>query len=105
MALIDSYTLSQDSTFRSRVRQSVLQHTGVVVSEAQTVAFHERRLRLVPRVVDTPGILGDLFAEAIAGTSTIVSAAGTPPNQAGVTDTQINTAVAAVWNAIAGAYV
>ena len=105
MSLIDSYTLSQDATFRNRVRQSALQQAGVVVAEAQTVAFHERRLKLVPRVTDNPGVLGDLFTEAIAGTNAVAVAAGSPPVQASVSDAQINTAVAAVWNALSGAYV
>lgn len=105
MSLIDSYTLSQDTTFRQRVRQAVLAHAGAVIAEAQTVAFHERRIKLVPQVVARPGELGDFFAEAIAGVAAVATAAGSPPVQASVTDAQITAAVAGVWNAMAGAYV
>lgn len=104
MALVDNYTLSQDTTFRSRVRQAALQQAGVVAAESQATAFHERRTRLVSLVVADPGKYGDLFAEAIAGTNAINTAAGSPPNQANVTDAQINTAVANTWNAVAGAF-
>lgn len=107
MALIDSYNPSQDATFRQRVQQSMLQQAGTVIAEAQTVAHHERRIKLVSTVVSNPGDLGDRFAAAIAGTTAVHNAytSTTPVAQANVTDAQINTAVGGAWNAMSGAYV
>jgi hypothetical protein len=102
--LQSQYTLSQDATFQQRVRQSLVSAAVAISNEAGSVAFHGQRVNLAARVLADPGFWSLRFSEGVASDSTVATAAGSPtPNQASVTDAQINNAVTSQWNAYAGA--
>lgn len=99
MALIDQVTLSADSTFITRVRQSIIAAAIAIQSETVSTGFHELRAKLAKAVMNQPDSYAPLFAKAVATDATVQTSAGSPPVQTLVTDANINNAVSAMWNA------
>jgi hypothetical protein len=104
-ALVDQYTLANDSTFQQRVEQSMLEAAVSISSEADSTAFHRERIALASKAILDPSQYALLFSKAVATNDAVAAAAGSPPVQASVTDAQINTAISSVWDALAGARV
>lgn len=102
MALIDQYNLSQDSTFQGRVRIAAVAAAIAIHNETYT-AITPQRDAFGKLVLLNTGVspVHQLLALAVAQDATVAAAAGSPFNQASVSDTAINNAVGAVWNAFA----
>jgi hypothetical protein len=64
---------------------------------------HAERLSLASRVLAAPESYRGPFVQMVTTNAAVMTAAGSPAVQANVTDGQINTAVAAVFNAFLGA--
>ena len=101
MALIDQYTLSQDTTFKNRVKASCYAAAVAIHNEVYTRLTPERDAFGKKIVTNSPASITDLVAVAVAVDATVASLAGVPPVQANVTDVAINNAVSAAWNSFA----
>lgn len=109
----DSYILSQCIPFQNRVQAALLTYCTVVATEGWTVPFHRERANFVTQVLgntSTPNPYVALFSYSSATDATVLSdatQAGTvtlttgnvATQQALVTDTHIDNAVASQFNA------
>jgi len=86
MPLIDSYTLSQDATFVSKVRMACIKAANAVIA-ANTAA----QMDTARRVLADPAEFAATVAGMIAISDTTVAAAA--PTGSALTDVQIQTAV------------
>jgi hypothetical protein len=108
MPHIDQFNLSQDVLFQSRVRQAMASTAAAVFSEAQVTSGHGKRAALATSVLGNPGTYTLAFAVYVATDSAVATAAGTvtvanaDTQEALVSDAQIDNAVSAIWNAMAG---
>ena len=96
MALVDQYTLTQDVTFKQRLRVAMCVAAIAIVGEAPTLTNQDKQ-RLRERLgVD---VLQDIetwvvrFAFACSGLGTLSTLS---------TDGDISNAVSSVWNDVAG---
>jgi hypothetical protein len=110
MSLADQAVLGGDTTFISRVRSASIAGAIVISNEALSVANHFRRANFAAQVINAPDTFKAAFTSAIATDTTVINAAtsnGTiildgsnvAARAAVVTDAQINTAMAAVYQA------
>lgn len=83
--------------FQGRCVAAAVKAAVAIYNEAQGTAGHAARAALAVRVLNQPANYASTFAYAVAMDPTIL-AGGTAP-----TDAQIDTALAAAWNALAGA--
>lgn len=109
--LTDTDFLRNDPTFQVRVRSSIIQGSVTVGTEnPDTVPYHRERATYTVQIMNNPDAFVPLFASAVAtdtgvlnaatATGTVnLTAANASTRAALVTDTQINTAVANVFNA------
>jgi hypothetical protein len=95
MAYIDDYTLSQDATFQERIRMSMIKAAITVMGAAPSADATVDRLRtvLATNVLNNPNIYIQIFTFAAIEVTSLVATS---------TDGQMDIAVAAVWNSIAG---
>lgn len=92
MAYIDQYTLSQDVTFRGRVRVAMVTAAIAIAAEAVGTTNHRERAVYARSVLNNVEGYAPRFAEAVAADATI--SAGSP-------DPTIQTRVNAIWDAFA----
>ncbi|MBV9075652.1 MAG: hypothetical protein JOZ10_18670 [Acidobacteria bacterium] len=69
----DSYVLSTDSTFRSRVQAALITAAISIWNEAGSTAFHVQRVRYAAEIMNSPGTCAPLFANAVATDATCLS--------------------------------
>lgn len=101
--LQSQYTLSQDVNFQQRVRQALVSSAIAISNESVGTFAHNQRVALATKVLADPARWTLAIVEGVASDAAVSAAAGSPtPNQANVTDAQINTAVTSQWNAYAG---
>jgi hypothetical protein len=98
MAYSNSYDLSVDATFLKQVLVAMMNQCATVLSEAATVAGHTPRANLAVAVINNPTAYQAKFAFAVITQGGITPT--TVPST--VVDSAVQTAVAAVWNAMAG---
>lgn len=109
MALLDQALLANDPTFLLRVRVAAIGAAVSISNESTTTANHPQRDQLAVNVLTQPDNYKVMFAAAIATQSSVINDAtqngtvtlnstNTPAQGALVTDTDINNAVASVWN-------
>ena len=108
--LISSYNLSQDALFKNRIQESLAGMAQFFYLQTPQVG---NRRRLATSVLNSPATYVQPFANYIATDSTVINAAtqnqtvaitsgNADAQEALVTDAQINNAVSAVWDAMAG---
>lgn len=109
----DRYTLSTDPTFKTRVQAALVAICVSIANEGWAVAFHRERSDFAARILGNPSSPTDwvqLFTNAVSTDSTCIGAAtqaGTVALTSGnvvaqsalVSDTQIDNAIAAEYNA------
>ena len=95
------FSLSQDSTFQGRVRASACAAAIAIHNETFTNKTVERDAFAKQVLLNSITNLQQLLSFAVAVDSTVANLAGDPAIQASVTDTAINNAVSAAWNAFA----
>lgn len=111
MSLNDSYLLSQDLTFQHRVLESA-EAAEVNIHSESTTGLTPQRDSFGKLILDNPTVWAPLVSAAVATDSNVISDAtangtvvlttGNAATQAAlVTDTHINNAVSAMWNAFA----
>ena len=95
MAYADDYALATNQTFLSQLLMSIVKAANSISSEAPTADATKdaKRSALATRILNTPNAFTSSFAFACVATGTLT---GTP------TDAAVDTAVASVWNGIAG---
>src|SRR5262245_31843873 len=95
MAYTADDTLSQDATFQGRIRMASVKAAVAIVNEAASPKSNVDRKRhdLAVRVLNSPSAMVTSFTQAAIEAGALVS---------GSTDTQLDTAIASVWNGIAG---
>lgn len=95
MAYAADDTLSSDATFRGRVRMAMVNAARQIATEARTVkaTLDVKRNLLAVKVLNDPATYVDRFVQASIEAGTLVS---------GSTDANIDTAVSAIWNGLAG---
>lgn len=95
MAYAADDTLSNDATFRGKVRMSMVNAARQIATEARTVkaALDVKRNLLAVKVLNDPAGYLDRFVQASIEGGTLVT---------GSTDAAIDTAISSVWNGIAG---
>jgi hypothetical protein len=98
MSYQQNYDLAVDSVFMKQVLIAMLNQAATVLSEATTTAGHTARAQLAAAVAKNPTNLQAAFAYAVQTQAGITPL--TVPST--VADSAVQTAVAAVWNAIAG---
>jgi hypothetical protein len=98
MGLQAGYLLAQDATFLGQVMESMLAAAIAIMAETNTVAGHAQRCELAKRVLIDPTTWQPKFAYALATQGGVTPQ--TVPST--VTDANINAAVSAIWNAMAG---
>lgn len=106
----DKYLLSQDQTFRNRVRDSVLAYCATVIGEsAQATPLHQERLVRAVAVVNNPDQYAQVYsnaaaldpnviADATVGGTVALTAGNAAAQAALVTDAHIDAAIAAQYN-------
>ncbi len=94
------YDLSTDTTFLKQVLVAMMTQCAVVLTEAATVAGHTPRANLAVAVLNNPTVYQSKFAFAV------ITQGGITPQTvpSTVPDANVQTAVATVWNAMAGYY-
>lgn len=97
-ALADQKTLSADVTFQGRVQEAIVAAAVAISNESVSTGFHKQRAALAKAVMNNPASYATLFSAAVATDATVSTQAGSPSNQANVTDAAINNAVSAMWN-------
>ena len=98
-----NYEAGTDPTFIQRVQGSILKAAYLVSIEANTVVDHDHRVQLSIAIVSSADSLtwATRFALAVAVSLDV----GAPPTATeAITDAQIDTTVATVWNAFAGVH-
>lgn len=104
MSYAAQFQLSQTQAFIDRVRAAMMEATIAISNEADTTAFHEKRVRLAAQVAADPSTEAARFTEAVASDDAVATAAGSPsPDHTLVTDAQIDTAISIAWDTLAGA--
>lgn len=101
MAYSNLYDLATDAVFLKQVLVAMMSQCAVVLTEAATVAGHTPRATLDVNVLQNPTVYQSKFAFAV------ITQAGITPTTvpSTVSDANVQTAVAAVWNAVAGYFV
>lgn len=105
----DKDMLTTDVQFQKRVRQSLIQQAGNIMTEAVTTSFHRERSRYAAAVLNAPLNYLTIFVGVVANDPTVISdatAAGTVVLTSGnvaaqaalVTDAHIDTAISANFN-------
>lgn len=106
----DKYLLAQDPTFQQRVQAALMGICVSIANEGWAVPFHRERAAFVTQVLALPNNWVPLFTNTVATDSTVISDATqagtvviTTANAAAqgalVTDTHIDNAIAAEFNA------
>jgi hypothetical protein len=98
MAYSNLYDLAADATFLKQVLVAMMNQCATVLTEAATVAGHTPRAVLAVSVLQAPTTYQAKFAFAI------ITQGGITPQTvpSTVPDANVQTAVATVWNAMAG---
>lgn len=94
--LLDQFNLSADATFVKRVEEAIVTAAIQISGEGSS-----NRTRLTRKVLANPSGYAALMAVGIAQDATVAADAGSPFNQALVTDAHITAAVTSQWNAYA----
>ena len=94
MALHDQSNIATDDSFKRRVEISMLNAAIAISAEAGGTPNHTNRANYAKLVLNDPERYMPLFALAITAYDQTLTTASP--------DTAINTAVSAVWNALAG---
>lgn len=99
MAYTDDFALSQDVTFQSRIRMSMekIALTVAATPPSSDAIIDQKRNTLAFNVLNSP----NLYVERIT-LAAIEEGAGSGPLTSGSTDGNLDTAIAAVWSAVAG---
>ena len=92
MSLATQFAAANDVTFQNLIQAAIVQSAVAITSELTTVANHPNRVHLATNVLLSPTTYVSDFAQAVASQSVDKTA----------TDAAILTAVASVWNALAG---
>lgn len=98
MSYPQSYDLAVDAIFMKQVLVAMLTQCATVLTEPTTTAGHTPRCQLAAQVIKTPTSFQPQFAFAVITQGGITPL--TVPST--VADAAVQTAVAAVWNAMAG---
>lgn len=98
MAYTNLADLATDAAFLKQVLVAMMQQCAVVLTEAPTVAGHTPRATLAVGVLNAPTVYQAKFAYAVI-TQAGITPTTTPST---VPDANVQTAVATVWNAMAG---
>lgn len=98
MAYTNLYDLSTDTTFLKQVLVAMMSQCATVLTEAATIAGHGLRSQLAVAVLNNAPSYQSKFAFAV------ITQAGITPTTvpSTVADSAVQTAVATVWNAMAG---
>lgn len=101
MAYSNLYDLATDAVFLKQVTVAMMSQCAVVLTEAATVAGHTPRANLAVTVLQNPTTYQAKFAFAV------ITQAGITPTTvpSTVADSAVQTAVATVWNAMAGYFI
>lgn len=97
MSLLSEYDLARDGAFVARVSMAVVRAAIAIGAEStagQTAGYTAARQAEVTRVLASVEVEAARFAPAVVAAL---------PDPAAVTDAAISTAVAAVWDRLAGA--
>jgi hypothetical protein len=92
MSLATQFAAANDVTFQNLIQAAIVQQAIAITSELVSVANHSNRVKLATNVLLSPTTYVSDFAQAVASQAIDKTA----------TDAAILTAVASVWNAIAG---
>jgi len=92
MSLATQYAAANDPTFQTLIQAAIVQRAILVVLEPTSETNYQNRVRLATNILLSPTTYVNDFAQAVASQAIDKTA----------TDTAILTAVAGVWNAIAG---
>lgn len=97
-AYTNLYDLSIDSTFLKQIATAMMNQCAVVLTEPVTTAGHGLRATLAISVINNPPAFQSRFAFAA------ITQGGITPQTvpSTVPDANVQTAIAAVWNAMAG---
>jgi len=105
----DSFVLSTDGNFRNRVRTSLVAAAIAITNEGWAAVFHEQRMRLAVRILNSPDAFAPLFAngvatdalviaDATAGGTLALTAVNVAAQAALVTDAHIDSALSGQYN-------
>ncbi len=94
MALHDQWNIATDDSFKRRVQIAMLNAAIAISSEATATPNHTNRANYAKAVLNDPERYMPLFSLAICAFDATLTSASP--------DASINTAVASVWNALAG---
>jgi len=92
MSLATQYAAANDPTFQNLIQAAIVQRAILVVLEPTSETNYQNRVRLANNIMLSPITYVSDFAQAVASQAIDKTA----------TDAAILTAVAGVWNAIAG---
>lgn len=95
MAYSDNYAAALNIAFQQRVQGSMIAAAISISAEATSTADHGNRVALARQVMQSPQSWVQSFSFAVAVNLAVTSVSA-------VTDAQIDTSVAAIWNAMAG---
>ena len=95
MAYADNYAAAINPAFLQRVQESMISAAISISSEATSTANHSNRVVLARLVLQQPQNYVNQFALAVAVNIPVTSVSS-------VTDAQIDTSVASIWNGFAG---
>lgn len=98
---VEAITLAKDSTFIDRIVGAVAKAGLAIMAEGPNVAGHLQRCQIATQVLQNPDTWKQKFAYAVVMSSSILGLT-TPLTATNPTDVQLDTAVASVWNAVAG---
>jgi hypothetical protein len=98
MSYQQSYDLAVDAVFLKQILVAMMNQCATVLTEANTVAGHLLRCQLAAAVIKSPSAYQPQFAFAAITQGGITPV--TVPST--VADSAVQTAVASVWNAMAG---
>lgn len=100
MAYVDDFALSNDATFQSRIKMSMIKQAIVVLAAAPSTdaTIDNKRTSLAKMVLNNPDVYILIFSLAAIETG----GGNGQPLTAVSTDTNIDTAIITVWNDIAG---
>lgn len=98
-SLADQYTYSQTSTFQNRVRVALTATAIAVAGEAQ--AYNRNRVSLAVAVLESITSWLNQFAVAAANDATVSGKIAVGGATGTDTDTDVNNAISAAWNAMA----
>lgn len=109
MALLDQAILSNDPTFIQRVRTAMIAAAIAISNEGTGVTNHALRDSIAVQALTNPDSMKFIFSAAVATVTAVINdatqngtvtltAANSAQQAALVTDADINTAVASIWN-------